>query len=360
MKTLKKIALILNIIAAILLFACYFSVHVSPEKTLAVALLPFIYIGLLITNAVFVVFWIFINWKLSFISAVVIVVGVKFFGLIFPVLHYFNGANKSGEIKIMTYNVMVFGLYNWEGNKSIKTDILNLIAEENPDIICLQEAYWNSNNRNFVTIDSVKKLLGAEYEFRSAMATAVGGQNFGLATVSRYTIVNSYSHKFDESFNGFIYTDLIIKDDTVRVYNCHLQSIQLNQNDYTIIEEISESDDNTKVKIVLKKYLKSLTKRAGQAELIRASIDSCNYPVFVCGDFNDGPLTYTYFKIANDMSDSFCSKGKYPGYTWENFKIKQRIDYILFDKNFSCTSHKVINKELSDHYAVVGEFNLEK
>ena len=137
-----------------------------------------------------------------------------------------------------------------------------------------------------------------------------------ITTVSRYPVVNTYSHKFDDSYNGFIYTDLIIKEDTVRVYNCHLQSIQLNQNDYTIIEEISDSDDNTKVKIVLKNYLKSLTKRAKQAELIRASIDSCNYPVFVCGDFNDGPLTYTYFKIAKGLRDSFCSKGKYPSYNF--------------------------------------------
>ncbi len=366
MKALKKTAFILNILAAILLFACYFSVYVSPEKTVAVALLPFIYIGLLIANLFFVLLWLFISWKYSLISAITILIGIKFLGLIFPVLSYFGGENKSGEIKIMTYNVMVFGLYDWKENNTIKSDILSLIKNENPDIVCLQEAYWNGSNRNFVTIDSVKKVTGAEYEFRSAMATAVGGQNFGLATVSRYPVVNTYSHKFDDSYNGFIYTDLIIKEDTVsiikedtvRVYNCHLQSIQLNQNDYTIIEEISDSDDNTKVKIVLKKYLKSLTKRAKQAELIRASIDSCNYPVFVCGDFNDGPLTYTYFKIAKGLRDSFCSKGKYPGYTWENFKIKQRIDYILFDKSFTCASHKIIKEELSDHYAVVGEFDM--
>jgi len=343
-----------------MLIACYFSVYVSPEKTLAVALLPFIYIGLLITNAFFAVFWIFINWKFSLISLVGMVAGVKFFGLIFPVLSLFSSSEKSGEIKIMTYNVMVFGLYDWKENNNIKSKILSLIEAESPDIVCLQEAYWNGSNRNFVTIDSVKKVIGADYNFRSAMATAVGGQNFGLATVSRYPIVNSFSHKFEGSFNGYIYTDLIIDDDTVRVYNCHLQSIQLNQNDYTVIDEMSETDDNTKIKIVLKKYLKSLVKRANQAEIIRASIDSCDYPVFVCGDFNDGPLTYTYFKIAKGLSDSYSSKGKYPGYTWENFKIKQRIDYILFDKNFDCRSHKIIKEELSDHYAVVGEFDWDK
>jgi endonuclease/exonuclease/phosphatase (EEP) superfamily protein YafD len=94
--------------------------------------------------------------------------------------------------------------------------------------------------------------------------------------------------------------------------------------------------------------------------MVRASIDSCSYPIFVCGDFNDGPLTYTYFKIAKGLRDSYSSKGKYPGYTWDNFKIKQRIDYILYDDAFDCTSHKVIQSELSDHYAVVAEFDRDE
>jgi endonuclease/exonuclease/phosphatase family metal-dependent hydrolase len=360
LKTLKKIALVLNILAAALLVTSYFAVYISPEKTVAVALLPFVYVSFLITNAVFVLFWLFINWKYSLISAVSMIIGIRFFGLIFPVLSFFSGENKPGEIKIMTYNVMVFGLYDWEGNKNIKSGILKQIGEENPSIVCLQEAYWNGTNRNFVTIDSVKKVIGADFEFRAAMATAAGGQNFGLATVSKYPIVNTYSQKFEDSFNGFIYTDILIDDDTVRVYNCHLQSIQLEQNDYTLIEEFAEGDENTKMKTVLKKYLKSLTRRAEQAEVVRASIDSCNYPVFVCGDFNDGPLTYTYFKIAKGLRDSYSSKGKYPGYTWDNFKIKQRIDYILYCDKFSCTSHKVIQSELSDHYAVVAEFDWDE
>lgn len=360
MKTLKRILLILNILAAILLLCSYFAVYISPQKIIALALLPFAYTVLLVVNAAFALLWVFLGWKKSLISLVTILIGIKYFTLIFPVLGYLDSESKSGEIKIMTYNVMVFGLYNWTGNENIKSEIILQIANEKPSIVCIQEAYWNKTNKNFVTIDSVKTLLGAEYDFRAAMATAVGGQNFGLVTVTKYPIVNSYSLKFKESFNGFIYTDLLINQDTVRVYNCHLQSIQLDQKDYTLIEELAEGDENAGIKTVLKKYLKSIAKRAEQAGIVRASIDSCSYPVFVCGDFNDGPLSYSYFKIAKKLNDSYSSKGKYPGYTWDNYKIKQRIDFILFDDVFSCVSHKVIQRELSDHYAVVAEFNLKK
>ncbi|HOZ30872.1 MAG TPA: endonuclease/exonuclease/phosphatase family protein [Bacteroidales bacterium] len=356
MKTFKRILLITNIVIVAMLIACYFSVYISPSKTLAVALLPFIYSGLLIANALFVVLWLFINWKYSLISALSIVIGIKFLGLIYPVLSLFAGSD-TGDLKIMTYNVRVFGLYDWQNNTRIKADIIKLIEEENPDIICLQEVYWNGSDRSFITLDSIKIVLDADYDFRFATSHTVGGQNYGLATISRYQILNSFSLKFDDSRNGFIYNDILINEDTVRIYNCHLQSILLNQNDYTVIEDIAEAEENVKMKIVLKKYLKSLIKRSTQADIVRASIDSCTYPVFVCGDFNDGPLTYTYFTVSKGLRDSFSKRGKFPGYTWDNFGIKQRIDYILYDKQFKCKSHKIIQEYLSDHFPVVAEFD---
>lgn len=358
LKTLKKIAIITNVLLAALLLVSYFSVYISPEKTLAVTLLPFITGILLVCNLIFAIFWIFFNWKLSLISLVSIVAGIKFINLIFPILGLFNSGNKEGDFKIMSYNVMIFGWYNWDNNTNIKADIIKSIDKEDSDIVCLQEAYWNTENRNFITLDSLQTELDAAYIYKSAMATAVGGQNFGLATISKYPIVNTFSHTFEESYNGFIFTDILLNEDTVRVYNCHLQSIQLNQNDYTLIEEFNEGDDNTKLKLVLKKYLKSLTKRAQQADMVRANMDSCTYPIFVCGDFNDAPLTYTYFTIAKGLKDSYATKGKYPGYTWDNFKIKQRIDYILYDKDFDCVNHKVIRESYSDHYPITASFKL--
>ena len=344
---------------AAILIIVYVSVCVSPQKTVAVALLPFIYAGLVVANLFFALLWLLIKWKYSLISVTAILIGIKFITLIFPITSLIPANKNTPDFKIMSYNVMIFGLYNWQDNPQIKANILNTIKNENPNILCLQEAYWNKKSKNFITLDSIAILLETSNVYRSAMATAVGGQNFGLATISKYPIVNTFSHKFENSFNGFIYTDILLIEDTVRIYNLHLQSIQLDQNDYTLIEEFSEYDDKTKIKTVLKKYLSSLKSRARQAEMVSASIDSCSYPVFVCGDFNDGPLTYTYFRISKGLKDSFATKGKYPGHTWDNFNIKQRIDYILFDKRYKCVSHVIIKTEDSDHFAIVAGF-LEK
>ncbi len=342
-----------------MLLLVYLSVYISPEKTIVVALLPFIYVILFLVNVFFVLFWLIFNLKYSLISFITILTGIKFISLIFPIFSLFSTNNENPDVKIMSYNVMIFGFYDWDNNKQIKSEIFRIIDNENAEILCLQEAYWNTSNQNFVTLSKVKQMLDADFCYKSAMATAVGGQNFGLVTISKFPIVNSFSHKFDSSFNGFIYNDILINSDTIRVFNVHLQSIQLNQNDYTMIEDFVESEDNRKMKIILKKYLSSLVKRADQAEFVKASIDSCKYPVFVCGDFNDGPLTYTYFTIAKGLKDSYATNGKYPGTTWNKFNLQQRIDFVLYDKRFDCVMHKVIEENYSDHFPIIAGFRLK-
>lgn len=357
---MKKILLVINIVVATLLVISYLSVGTSPERSLIYTFMPFIYVILLIINMIFVFLWVFIKWKFSCISLIAILIGIKLINLIFPFSSYINlEKNKEGDLKIMSYNVKVFGLYNWEKNLNIKSNILRIIGEEKPNIVCLQEAFWVDKASNFITIDSLKIILKTKYVHKSPMATAVGKQNFGLVTISDYPIINQYSHKFKNSFNGFIFTDIIISTDTVRVYNCHLQSIHFDENDYTLLETFNEKELNPEFKNLFKKYFKAYKKRANQSDIMKKSIDSCNYPVFICGDFNDIPISYTYLNIKNNLFDSFTARGKFSDYTWNNYKIKQRIDYILYSNKYNCISHKVIKKEYSDHYPVVSEFNIK-
>ena len=42
-------------------------------------------------------------------------------------------------MKVMSYNVRLFDLYNWSHNTATRNEILDLIRVEDPDILCLQE-----------------------------------------------------------------------------------------------------------------------------------------------------------------------------------------------------------------------------
>ncbi len=255
---------------------------------------------------------------------------------------------------------MLFGFYDWENNREIKNNIIELIVNEAPDIMCFQEVYWNNENDNFSPLPRIMKKF-PDYEIhKGAMATARLGQHFGLATISKYPVVNKEIIKFEQSFNGVIVTDIVINDDTVRIFNCHLQSIQLEQKDYTVIETLTEDIDNYKLRLLLRKIIEATQKRAGQADIISQKIKESPYPVFVCGDLNDFPLSYTYLKLSEGLKDSYSAKGKFPGHTWDNFGIKQRIDVVFYNKKFRCTEHTLISKDLSDHYPVITGFKRKK
>jgi endonuclease/exonuclease/phosphatase family metal-dependent hydrolase len=348
--------LITNCIVAAPLLLFYVDAFPSPAESDFVVLMPFGFAAVFIINILFILIWIFLKWKYLFISLITVLIGVTYISAIFPLPSYLNSTNRDGEIKIMTYNAMLFGLYDWQRNHEIKDSIIGLIVNERADILCLQEVYWNKSKQHFAPLEDIMKNASFTSLHKQAMATAIQGQNFGLATLSVYPVVATDFIKFENSFNGVIFTDLLVDDDTIRVYNCHMQSIQLNQNDYTIIGSMADSTDNAKMRFVLKKIIEASKQRAKQTDIVANAIANSPYPVIVCGDLNDFPLSYTYLNLSKGLRDSYSVKGKYPGVTWDNFGIRQRIDVIFYDKKFKCTSHKVIEKSFSDHYPVVAEF----
>ena len=96
-----------------------------------------------------------------------------------------------------------------------------------------------------------------------------------------------------------IYTDVLIGQDTVRIFNIHLQSYHIDPNQYDIIESpgISEKGDVRQVKEMARKFQIAVQKRAVQARLIHDIIKESPYHVIVCGDLNDSPISYAYQKV---------------------------------------------------------------
>lgn len=366
MKKIKSILLVCNILVAILLIIIFLSKNKSPAENIIFSAIPIAYIICIFINFIFILIWIFIKQKYILISFIAIISTISFINRIIPLQSYINFTNNDTNtttIKIMSYNVNVFGLYNWNDN-TIKPQILKLIKDEKPDILCLQEAFWTDEKSNFVTIDSLKKYLNTNNVFKFAISKAVANQNFGLAIISKFSIINKYSYKFENSGNGFCYVDILQNNDTIRIYNLHLQSIYFGKDDYIAIKNISTTDsiktDFKEMVNVLKKYLKSCRQRAIQSDLLKQNIDSCKYKIFVCGDFNDLALSYSYNTIKGNLIDSYCKRGRFSDFTWSYGKFKQRIDYMFFDKSYICKTHKTIKKQLSDHQPIIAEFSLKK
>ena len=73
----------------------------------------------------------------------------------------------------------------------------------------------------------------------------------------------------------------------------------------------------TKSMGILKKFRRAYLFRSKQAELVRRELDSSPYPPILCGDFNDLPNSFTYFKIKGDRTDAFLRRGFGVGSTFD-------------------------------------------
>jgi len=254
----------------------------------------------------------------------------------------------------MSFNVRLFDLYNWKNNKHERDKIISLIKAENPDIICLQEYYYQNDNEFKTTnllLDALKPI-----EIHTYFPIVNKDKYFfGIATLSKYKIVKKGQIVFNSTSNISIYTDVLINNDTVRIYNNHLESVRLGKEDYSFINKFDFNVEKNEIKDskhILKRLKDAFIKRALQAKVVHNNIKSTKYPVIVCGDFNDTPLSYAYNTISNNLNDAFLESGSGFGSTYNGKIPFLRIDFILYSNYFNSYNFKIVNKDLSDHFPI--------
>jgi endonuclease/exonuclease/phosphatase family metal-dependent hydrolase len=271
-------------------------------------------------------------------------------------------ATHNKMIKVMSYNVKVFDLYNWSHNKETRAKIFGLINDEEPEIACFQE-FFHRDSSDFCNTDSLKKMNGWQYADVEYTSHGKMSQHFGIATFSKYPIIHTGKVDFGYKGNNVcIFSDIKIGKDTIRVYNMHLQSIAFSKDDYKYAENLQkdvETEDIEHSKNILRRLKRAFVKRSKQADLIAGSISGSPYPVIVCGDFNDTPSSYTYSTIANNLTDCFIESGNGLGKSYVGAFPSFRIDYILHSDKFRSHNFRTIREELSDHFPVVAYLEMQ-
>lgn len=334
----------MNIVAALALGFASLSVFISPEKIWFAELFGMAYPYLLVINIVFNVIWLLFKPKFALLSASVILAGYSEIG---NYLQLSGRQTQEKGIRIVSYNVRYFMGATQFPNKENADHILDFLRQSDADIICLQEVRLNkrqifdvSNNR--IPLISHIQLAHTSHE---------GGQ----LTLTRFPIVNMGEIRFKNTGNMIIYTDMLINNDTVRVYNCHLQSYRLLPAEINSIDSMQfnyESKNQEKLRELSLKFKDAVIKRAEQAATLREHLDKCRYPVIVCGDFNDTPVSFTYRMVRGDLKDSFIESGKGTANTYNGKLPSFRIDYILHSPVFESYNFNVSTLNHSDHYPI--------
>jgi len=362
-KVIYKILKYTNFIFIAALLLSYLSVYISPVKVWILAFFGLAYPFLLIINLLFLFFWIAKQKLFLIFPLIAILSGWNFLNTYIQIpLRKKKTSQLSVEqpFNILSFNVRSFDLYQWSEKETTKDEIFQFINQGNFSFICFQDFF--TSNKGALSEEDIHQKLNQKYQSHIGYAVENTHQNLGVATFSRYPIINRDIIKFEKSYNTSIFTDIIIDKDTLRIYNVHLQSIRFNQDNYKFItnsKTLKEEEKLKEIKDISTRLRDAFIKRANQAETLSEHIQKSPYPVILCGDFNDVPVSYTYHTLRKKLNDSFVQSGQGIGNTYSGKFPSFRIDYIFYSDELECRSFNIHKVKLSDHYPLTGKFYLK-
>ncbi len=355
-------------IAIIFLLGCYAS-WFNPQQYWFVGLFTLASIYLLIVLIGFIVFWLFAKRIWMLVSIISIALAWKPIGQLVKIIPppQFEIAKQKNALRIMSWNVEHFDILEHKKHPERKFEMLDLINKYEPDIACFQEMVGTEKDSSAINyIPAFQKYLGfKKYYFSYAARNDFDSKHsFGILIFSKYPMINTQTitnekQNYNETFQ---YADILKNEDTIRVFNIHLQSLKFSKANLQYIKDAeTEQDINLEAsKNIISKFKTGFIKRASQSEKIKTEINRSPYPVIVCGDFNDVPNSYAYHTIGNNMHNAFSEKGFGVGRTFSGISPTLRIDNIFTDKVFNIVQYTCIQKKLSDHFPIICDIFLNK
>jgi len=354
-KILYKVFLAVNVVCALTLLISYLAVIISPATFALPAFFGLAYPYLLLVNIIIVIVWAMLLRFEAFISVIVIAIGFHHFSNYIKLTK--PSGNKTGTIKVLSYNVRLFNYFENNHGTTSEKKIIQLLRNLKPDIICLQEFFLLGNPK--VEEALMVSELGGEYYTHMKVIGNGKNRSYGIITFSKFPIVRKGEIIHPGSSSLSIYTDVLIQNDTFRIYNNHLQSFRLMRMERSFMNELTTSDDKeamTEVKSLSVSLKKGFIKRASQARVVKDHIDKSPFPVIVVGDFNDTPVSYAYTRIRKGLNDSFVNSGYGAGFTYKGNYPPNRIDYILYDNSLINSYFEIMKVKYSDHYPIISYF----
>ena len=344
----------LMLIVAGLLILSYISIVINPAKVWLISVAGILFVPLSIVNA-FLLLWAVKRRSRSFMIPLLALVPAFFFAGRY--VRYDTEESREARaqlagdaVKVVSYNVGRFGLHEADGvrNSSECADsIFTFIREQDPDIVCLQEFKISNISQVRSYLNRMMKGYNIEYYL-----FPTSGGAFGNVTLSRLPVKGKGAIKFDESANLAIYTDYEANGQKFRVYNCHFESYNISLSG--IIRDLARRD-STVLEETGTKMKRSITRRPKQVDQVFSNIEECPTESFVCGDFNDNPMSYTYHRMKRGRKDAFVEAGHGFGATYAGLWPLLRIDYILLPDTYRTITHDIPRIGFSDHYPVVAE-----
>ncbi len=363
----QKMLVIANVAVGIFFLGGANVKYFNPEHwwflSLFTLLLPYLLLALLL----FILLWWLIKPLWSLISLLIIFTSLHAIKNVFP-LHFsagFSLQKKSGDIRIMSWNVELFNILHYKDHPQNKQQMIDLINKYNPDVACFQEmvAGENKNAINYFP-DIEKKLKFNDYLYSYRVRDDFDRyHHFGIIIFSKFPILRKQTLVNNpNSYNStFQFIDVLVGKDTFRIFNVHLQSLKFSKTNLNYLDsgQVPSEGNISESKNIISKIKSGILKRSSQAIFIKDELNNSPYPVIVCGDFNDVPDSYAYETIGEGLQNAFAERGSGISRTFSSISPTLRIDNIFTDKKFKITQFTRIKRLLSDHFPIVADVRFE-
>lgn len=333
----NKFLFFLNVIASLLLLGAFAVPHISSDQFSFLSFLSLAVPFLVGVNGLFFLYWALRRKRQFVLSFVILVFGYFALGT-FLKFGFSEEPVLTEDLSVMSYNVRGFNKYKELDNRFVFEDIKAFVDEEQPDIICFQEPNYGR-----------KREYLKDYPYHDLQYIYMNAKVL-LGIFSKYPIIKTDFICFPDSRNNASYADILYQNDTIRIYNVHLQSLGVTPGTGAISNQRSDR--------LFKKISKKFSIQQHQAKMVKENMDACAYKQILCGDFNNTQFSNAYQTIKGDKQDTFIEKGIGYGRTLDFHKVPLRIDFILADPVFEVKSHRNYDVKYSDHYPIMASFKL--
>ncbi len=338
-----------NVATIILMFLVGYSDYLNPVSHPMLSNLGLLFPVFLVINLGFLFFWLLFKLRyalIPFLGFVLCYVPVRKF---MPL--NIGQEAPEGSIKVLSYNVWGYGE---ESPDDELNPIVEYIKSQDADIVCLQEAAPATGSKA-AQVDSVLKPM---YPYCDQTERPEGSDC--LVVFSKYPIRSKELIPYESKGNLSVAYRLEIEGREVLLVNNHLETTGLSLEERAQFKRMLKGKLKTDTaeqtsKTLVAKLGEATKKRAPQAEAVAAYVKAHRgMSVILCGDFNDGPVSYARRIIADGLKDCYVESGNGPGISYHFSGFYVRIDNIMCSDDWTPYECKVDDKiSNSDHYPII-------
>ena len=341
-----------NVATVVVMLLVGFSDRINPADHPLVSTVGMAFPILLLINMGFLLFWLIFKWTRAWVPVVGYVLAYIPISIYMPL--NVSSSPPDGAIKLVSYNVCSYSGYRYDDGFEKVRDYL---VDEQADIVCLQE-----DN------DSWRHSCFKQYEergllYNDTLELSHNSKCFNcLGIHSKYPIIRRDRIEYPTaSNNGSAAWWLKVGMDTLLVVNNHFESCHLNQQDRRQYRQMLKGEmDSDSVRaesqLLMVKLAEANAKRSKQIDAVCDYVNQYlgRYPVIVCGDFNDNPISYSHYKLGSLLHDCFVESGRGIGLSYNQKAFSFRIDHIFCSSDitpYQC--HIDTEMDASDHNPIL-------